>query len=127
MSTAPQLAPLATEQQPNPHGGPRTDAGKAASSQNAIAHGLFSTRDFIRPNELDEYDALVESLQINLVPTGPLEQNLVDEIRHAMWRLRRCSQLEEALASPAQDDNQPDPMQHESTAALQLSVDRARS
>jgi hypothetical protein len=45
-----------------------------------------------------------------------------------MWRLRRCGQIEESFAAPELDSTPiPDPMQQESTARLQLSVDRARS
>ena len=51
-----------------------------------------------------------------------LELNLADEIRRAMWRLRRCSQIEESFSGINED-----PMQQEATARLQVSVDRARS
>ena len=35
--------------------GPRTEAGKAKSSRNAIRTGLYAARDFIRPEEEEEY------------------------------------------------------------------------
>jgi hypothetical protein len=114
--------PAAEEISEESHGGgPRTEAGKAASSQNAITFGLFSTRDFIRSDEHDTYTEFAQYLQESLVPEGPLELNLVDEIRGAMWRLRRSRQIEENLSElPA------DPMEQEASARLQLSVDRAR-
>lgn len=118
MSTSPNsLAPEKSHST-----GPRTEAGKAASSQNAITYGLFATRDFIRPGEREIYDNFAQSLQTELAPIGMLELNLADEIRRAMWRLRRCAQIEENFSGPTDD-----PMQHEATARLQVAVDRARS
>jgi len=120
MSTAPQLAPIADAPAPNSHGGPRTEEGKAASAQNAIKYGLFAARDFIRPGEQPLYDELAESLQTDLFPIGALEQNLVNEIRRAMWRMQRCGEIEAGLALK-------DPADEGETAKLQLAVDRARA
>jgi hypothetical protein len=111
-------------------GGPRTESGKAASSGNAITHGLFTTRDFVRTAEKPAFDELTASLHTSLVPEGPLELNLVHEIRSTIWRLRRCGQIEEnfAASEPIDADTPTsDPMQQESTARLQLAVDRARA
>jgi hypothetical protein len=124
MSTSPCLPNDASEITPekNHAGGPNTVAGKVASSQNAITFGLFATRDFIRPDEQSIYTEFAQSVQESLAPVGPLELNLADEIRRAMWRLRRCSQIEENFS-----DLPVDPMEQEASARLQLSVDRARS
>lgn len=132
MSTS---ACLLTDAQPVPEitpekplgGGPRTEAGKAASSQNALTYGLFATRDFIRPDEQSIYTEFAQSLQAELAPRGMLELNLADEIRRAMWRLRRCAQIEEDFSGPTAGPTEQDPMQQEATARLQQSVDRARS
>ena len=117
--------------QSTPRGGPRTETGKAKSSKNAITNGLFTAQDFIRPGEESLYSSLDESLRADLAPAGPLENNLVDEIRRAMWRLRRCGYVEETFATSETADPGsepiPDPMRNESTARLQLSVDRARA
>ena len=124
MSTSPCLLSDAPETTPEKihGGGPRTEAGKAASSQNAITYGLFATRDFIRPDEQSVYTEFAQSLRAELAPLGMLELNLADEIRRAMWRLRRCGQIEEYFSGPIED-----PMQQEATARLQIAVDRARS
>src|ERR1022692_2030796 len=125
MSTSPCLLNDAPEITPEKShgGGPRTEAGKAASSQNAITFGLFATRDFIRPDEQSTYTEFAQALHADLAPVGMLELNLADEIRRAMWRLRRCGQIEENFSGPTEQD----PMQQEATASLQLSVDRARA
>jgi len=125
MSTAAQI--IANTANAQSSTGARTPEGKATSSKNAITYGLFATHDFIRPGEEALYAELAESLRAHLVPSGPLEHNLVDEIRRAMWRLRRCGQIEEGFATPEATRDIPDPMQNDSTAKLQISVDRARS
>jgi len=125
MSTSPQLTPTIELPQPTPSGGPRTEAGKANSSKNAITNGLFTAQDFIRPGEESLYSSLDESLREDLAPAGMLENNLVDEIRRAIWRLRRCGHIEETFVKS--ETSNLDPMQDESTARQQLSVDRARA
>ena len=96
---------MSTPAQPTPApksatGGPRTEAGKANSSKNAITLGLFATSDFIRPGEESIYTKFAESLHDDLAPEGPLEFNLVDEIRGLMWRLRRCRLIEQRFLTP---------------------------
>jgi hypothetical protein len=87
---------------------------------------LFGFHDFIRPGEQSLYAELDESVRHDLAPVGFLEHNLVDEIRRAMWRLRRCGLVEESLAAECSKDPS-DPMQQEKHAKIQLTVDRARS
>ncbi len=112
--------------------GPRTEEGKTTSSKNATTHGLFTDHDFIRPAEQSAYADLDKALNHDLAPQGMLEHELVNEIRRAMWRLRRCGLVEASMVPTDHetgDDtgNIPDPMQVESQAKLQISVDRARS
>ena len=137
MSTSPQLAPAA-DSQPGPapatapsensRGGPRTPEGRAISSRNATTFGLYTARDFVRPSEESDYRDLGEQLRTELAPVGLLEDNLVDEIRRAMWRLGRCGEVEQSfVADHADSASIPDPMRHETQAKLQLSVDRARA
>jgi hypothetical protein len=129
MSTPAQPVPNIENAQPR--GGPRTEEGKANSSKNATTHGLFTARDFIRPGEHEPYSELAESLQAELAPNGPIELNLVDEIRRAMWRLRRCGEVESNLVIGLDDGTGYifDPMETTNAEAekVQRSVDRARS
>ncbi|HVW07336.1 MAG TPA: SEC-C domain-containing protein [Bryobacteraceae bacterium] len=94
--------------------GPRTPEGKSAVSQNATKSGLFSTRDFVLAHELPVWAALDESIRADLRPTGPIEEAVVNEIRSALWRLRRCGEIE------AESECLLD-------GAAQQSVDRARA
>lgn len=126
MSTSPaQFAANAINAQAST--GPRTEAGLAASSKNATTNGLYTAHDFIRPGEEPLYKELNASLLRDLAPVGMLECSLVDEIRRAMWRLRRCGLVEESFLALGAPSDTPDPMQIESQAKLQVSVDRARS
>ena len=110
--------------------GPRTEAGKAASASNGITHGLFSRKDFIRPQDEPDYVTLQSGLQTELNPIGVQEQTLVDEIRRATWRLRRCGEVEANLIIRLDDGTGLilDPMETlGQTERFQNSVDRARS
>jgi SEC-C motif-containing protein len=129
MSTAAQIAANTINAQSST--GPRTEAGLAESSKNAINHGLFAQCDFIRPGEEEVYAQAKTELTDSLAPSGPLECNLANEIHRAMWRLRRCGQVEATIVIGLDNGNGVifDPMEMASATAdkVQRSVDRARS
>ncbi len=128
MSTSAQIAANTANAQSST--GPRSEAGRAASSKNGIKEGLFTTNDFVRPEHRPAYDALNAELQTDLAPVGILERNLVDEIRGAMWRLRRCGQVEANLAETnlaANVDEDPMETADAKSEKIQRSVDRARA
>jgi hypothetical protein len=79
--------------------GPRTPAGKARASRNSTKFGLFSGT-FTHPGEEKDYAALRENLRSAFAPRHPEEEAVLDEILHAVWRLRRCNQLEAAIITP---------------------------
>jgi hypothetical protein len=105
--------------------GPRTEAGKARSSRNAIRTGLYAARDFIRPEEEEEYAETLIKLMDELTPGNTVEQTFATEIMGATWRLRRCRLVEEAFGLI--EDLNYDPMMDERTEKQQKSVDRARA
>ena len=129
MSTPAQIAANIANAQSST--GPRTQAGKAASSQNGVKLGLFTAGDFVRPVDQTAYDELNAELLHDLTPVGILERNLVDEIRRAMWRLRRCGEVEAHLVIGLDDGTGFifDPMETTNAEAekVQKSVDRARA
>jgi hypothetical protein len=110
-----------------PHGstGPKTEAGKAKSSRNAIRTGLYAARDFIREGEEEEYTQTLIQLMDELTPEGIVEQTFATEIMGAHWRLRRCRLIEAAFSTV--EDLDFDPMMDERTEKQQKSVDRARA
>jgi hypothetical protein len=123
MSSEARLA--ANRQNAQTSTGPRTEHGKARSSQNAASLGLFSARAFVRPEEIAEYDCLRAGLIAELAPASLMEQAHATEILNSMWRLRRCSLVEASLAGGL--DTTPDPMNSPDTLPTQNAIDRARA
>ena len=60
--------------------GPRTEAGKAKSSRNAIRTGLYAARDFVRPEEEEEYAQTLIKLMDELTPENSVEETFATEI-----------------------------------------------
>ena len=77
--------------------GPTSAAGLSRVSRNAVASGLYSSGDFVRPEEHDIYAEFCAGFQTDLAPHGAIEHTLSAEIIHAAWRLRRCSVIEAAM------------------------------
>ncbi len=77
--------------------GPRTSAGKAKVSANALKHGLTG-RDVVLPGEdPDDFDSFRAGLLTNLDPQGELEGALAEKIVADLWRLRRVPIFEAML------------------------------
>jgi len=77
--------------------GPKSDDGKARSSQNARTHGLTSRECFVPPGEEEEFDSFVGGLREDLRPEGTLEEALFREVVHAAWTMQRCHRAEASL------------------------------
>jgi len=102
-------------------GGPRTEAGLAASSQNAVKTALFVSGDFVRPFEEEEYAEMSERLLGELSPRGEIEHTLFEEIRSASWRLRLALNSGPVILDPMEATMNP------RAEKVQNSVDRARA
>ena len=77
--------------------GPRTPAGKAKVSANALRHGL-TAHDVVLPNEnADDFESFREGLLTNLDPQGDLESLLAEKIVADAWRHRRVPIFEAIL------------------------------
>ena len=74
--------------------GPRTEEGKARSSQNGLKHGLLARDAVMADEDPAEYDRQLQQLEENIFPKNALEFELVRQIADAQWRLRRLSRLE---------------------------------
>ncbi|MBM3727387.1 MAG: hypothetical protein FJW40_18435 [Acidobacteria bacterium] len=79
--------------------GPRTEEGKAISSQNALTHGLTSAQVIIAPGEQPEFDVLLESFTRDLAPQGAAETAHFNDIVHAVWQKRRIRLVEAKFAN----------------------------
>ena len=103
--------------------GPATEAGRAASAQNHLIHGLFTRLDYVEPEERDIYKIFYETMFADLGPVTTLEHSYANEIAGATWRLRRCSAVEGKLA----DYQTQDPLLEEKSEKTIRSIERARA
>jgi len=74
--------------------GPRTAAGKAAVSQNAVTHGLLARKTVITGEDPGQFETYRAQLLAELHPAGVLEAVLAERIVGLAWRLRRADHLQ---------------------------------
>ncbi len=74
--------------------GPRTKAGKLASSRNSFKHGLYSKKLVIQGEDPADLDALRDDLRREHQPADTTEEILVNELAENYWRLRRMRRYE---------------------------------
>jgi len=78
--------------------GPKTAAGLARSSRNALKHGLRARRHVLLADEdAAEYRAFQAAGQAELAPVGALQSELAARFVTTAWRARRADRLEAAL------------------------------
>jgi len=86
--------------------GPRTPEGQARASQNARTHGLTARDLVVAPDELEEFQELLNGYQTDVQPQGAIQQTLFDELVGAAWNLRRVRRMEAALGSTDDEEVQ---------------------
>lgn len=75
--------------------GPRTAAGKAASSRNAVKHNLAGSAFALLPGEdIDAFERLARDYRDEWKPKTPHEDFLVNTMVQARWRLDRIARME---------------------------------
>ena len=77
--------------------GPVTPAGKAASSMNALKHGLTAKALVIPGETAEDFTAFHSSVVDDLAPSGALQEELASRIALLLWRLRRAAKAETLL------------------------------
>jgi hypothetical protein len=87
--------------------GPRTEAGRARSSQNAVKSALTGRTVLLPTDDRDEYARFLADFQNELKPLGQLESELVQIIVDCHWRLRRIQELEFALYAHGHEQFEP--------------------
>jgi hypothetical protein len=92
---------LHNENEPNAKGGPRTAAGRAASSKNSFKHGLASGRILIEGEDPDEFEALVADLEADYLPGTETEALLVHDLAKFHWLADRAIRLQAAAFAAA--------------------------
>jgi hypothetical protein len=84
--------------------GPRTDEGKAASSRNALTHGLTARAGLLAGEAPEAFRRLRQDLITELRPEDALELELAEQIVSLLWRLRRVPAFEAALLAYREAD-----------------------
>ena len=84
--------------------GPKTQAGRARVSQNAVKHGLQGHFQLIAGEDLAEYQAFHDRLHLQLAPRGALEDVLAERVIAAFWRLRRIGRMETEMIDKVLED-----------------------
>jgi hypothetical protein len=78
--------------------GPVTSEGKARSAQNGTTHGLAGSKTIVLEGEDEQkWQALLQSCICQFQPANDLEDELVEEIAAARWRIRRSRAVETAM------------------------------
>lgn len=77
--------------------GPRTEKGKAESSQNALKTGLDAKSEVLRFESRPDYEALIAAFHDRYQPTVPEDRALVDMLIRSEWLLRRYTAIDTAI------------------------------
>ena len=77
--------------------GPVTPEGRAASSRNSLRHGFTATSVVLPTESQEDFQALLDSYTDQFHPQGGVEEDLVQTMAAARWRLRRISTIETTL------------------------------
>jgi hypothetical protein len=101
MSTAAQIR--ANQHNAQHSTGPRTEAGKAISSKNALATGLTGRTVLLPTDDVPRYEAHVAAYRDQFRPANLYETTLVQSIADTDWRLARIPGLLLALEAALDD------------------------
>jgi hypothetical protein len=77
--------------------GPKTDAGKAKSSLNAVATGLTGRTVLLPSDDAKAYSDHIANYFVRFDPRTPEEEEVVQELAQTKWRLLRIPQLEDDI------------------------------
>jgi hypothetical protein len=92
MSTKRQIA--ANRRNARKSTGPKTAAGKDRAKGNALKHGLTAAQITVFDERPEDFESLYSGLLAALIPSGALEEQLVERIVVCAWRLRRVYRIE---------------------------------
>lgn len=85
-----EIEQLANERKPA-HGqtGPKTERGKWHSKWNALKHGRYAKSTLLPFEDETAFKQHLREIRAALLPDNYVEQQIVDEYAHALWRLQR--------------------------------------
>ena len=79
--------------------GPRSEIGKAVSSQNALKHGLTAKTILLPGEDEAAYRKLCDGMFESFAPADTPEKELIQLLCDTQWRLQRCGRIEAAILS----------------------------
>ena len=86
--------------------GPKTDEGKAISSQNAVKHGFFAKNDVISGEDPALYEQHRADIYDEYFPMTTTESVLTQRIASLSWRLMRADRLQTTTINTLVDAQQ---------------------
>ena len=110
--------------------GPRTQNGKAIVSQNAFAHGIYSSRPVIPGAETEEeWDAFRAGIVESFHPEDAAQLALAERAAECFWRLRRVARFEAVVTADKLDraDLDAAPQHAHGIATLRADVESKQS
>jgi hypothetical protein len=84
--------------------GPRTSAGKAASSMNRLRDGLYSSTLILPGENQAEFDQIRAGYQDLYQPRDAADQQMVDQLAAIQWKMRRTEVIEAGVLIEHGDD-----------------------
>lgn len=69
--------------------GPKTERGKWRSKWNALKHGRYAKSTLLPFEDEADFRKHLREIRASLLPNDYVEQQIVDEYAHALWRLQR--------------------------------------
>ncbi len=91
MSTKAQIN--ANRQNAQKSTGPKTGAGKATASKNAVKHGLFAAEAVIEGENQADYEIYLDNFLAELQPVGMVETMMAARFVCLSWRLKRAERM----------------------------------
>ncbi len=111
--------------------GPRTPAGRARSSMNALRHGITGQVSIMNEEDRVAHDKFVQDLIAGLKPEGAVELQFASVIAEDFWRLQRIRAVENDMLalgnfSDAADIDVDHPEVHASLTRAQTFLDKSK-
>ena len=93
--------------------GPTSEAGKAASSMNALKTGMCAKSDIIPGEKAADLQQLIEEYYAAYHPSTPAARGLIDDLIRCEWTLRRLDTAEASVWNYQDDQSfRPVPKAH---------------
>ena len=88
--------------------GPRSVEGKAASSRNALKHGIDAHASVLPGEDPDAYEALAAEYRERFQPANAEQSFLVETLIQSDWNRRRYMRIQAELTARLLDDMDPE-------------------